>query len=67
MEQTHRSGAELKDARELAGLTQEQVAHALGRHRATIVAWEAKARVKAPKAAAFLRVVSELATPREAA
>lgn len=58
----HRSGADLKDARELAGLTQEQVAAGLGVHRQTVVAWEGRARVVAPKADRYLRVVSDLAT-----
>lgn len=59
---THRTGADLKDQRELAGLTQEQVAEALGVSRQTVVAWEQRARVVAPKADRYLRVVSELAT-----
>lgn len=62
MEPTHLPGADLRDAREIAGLTQAQVAAALGVSRVTIVAWEAKARVKAPKASAYLRVVADLAT-----
>lgn len=58
----HRTGADLKDARELAGLTQEQVATALGLSRQTINSWEGRARVVAPKADRYLRVISELAS-----
>ena len=58
-----RSGQSLKDEREAAGLTQEQVATALGRHRTTIVQWESRARVTPKNADAYLRVVSDLATP----
>lgn len=66
MELNHRSGAELQDAREIAGLTQQQIADALGVHRTTVVAWEGRARVKAPKAAAYLRAVRELADGKAA-
>lgn len=62
MAQNHSSGADLKDARELAGLTQEQVAEKLGVARQTIVTWESKARVVGPKAEKYLRVVRELAS-----
>lgn len=62
MASQHRSGAELKEAREVAGLTQEQVATALGLSRVTVVAWEGKAVVKAPKADRYLRVISDLAS-----
>lgn len=67
MDTQHRSGADLREQRELAGLTQEQVAMALGVYRTTIVTWESKARVKAPKADRYLRAVRELATPADAA
>lgn len=60
---THKTGAELREARELVGLTQEQVAEALGVHRVTVLAWEQRAIVKAPKAAKYLRVVRDLASP----
>ena len=63
MASPHRSGRSLKEAREAAGLTQEQVADALKLHRTTIVQWENRARVVGPKAQAYLRVVSDLATP----
>lgn len=58
----HRSGPYLRDERELHGLTQEQVARALGVRRETVVLWEQKARVVAPKAEKYLRVVRELAS-----
>ncbi len=62
----HRSGADLRDAREAAGLTQGAVADALNLSRQTVVSWEQRARVKAPKAERYLRVIRELAT-RDAA
>jgi transcriptional regulator with XRE-family HTH domain len=58
---SHKTGAQLRDAREIAGLTQQQVADEMGLFRTTIVGWEAKALVKAPKAAAYLRAVQKLA------
>lgn len=67
MATSHRTGPELKEAREVAGLTQEQVALALGVDRGTVISWEGKAIVKAPKAERYLRVVSELANQRDAA
>ena len=63
----HKSGAELREARELVGLTQERVADAMGLSRVTIVAWEQRAVVKAPKAERYLRVVRELASAQTAA
>lgn len=63
----HLSGADLRDAREAVGLTQEAVAQALGLSRQTIVSWEQRARVVAPKADRYLRVVSDFASPRSAA
>lgn len=67
MQPTHRSGADLRDQRETYGLTQQQVADGLGVRRETVNQWEMRARVKAPKAEAYLRVVRELATPQSAA
>lgn len=61
------SGTELKDEREAAGLTQEQVAGGLGVSRQTIVTWEGRARVVKPKADKYLRVVRDLASQAEAA
>lgn len=58
----HTTGAELQEAREAAGLTQEQVAERMGLHRVTIANWEARARVANPKADRYLRAVRELAT-----
>lgn len=63
MELGHATGAELRDHREAAGLTQEQVAAAAGVSRATLQNWESRARVVAPKAQAYLRAVRELAKP----
>lgn len=54
------SGAELKEARERAGLTQEQVAERLRTHRTTVVIWESKAEVKKLKAERFLQAVADL-------
>jgi DNA-binding transcriptional regulator YiaG len=61
----HRTGAELREARELVGITQERVAEALGLSRVTIVNWEQRARVPSPKAERYLRVVSELASSQQ--
>jgi DNA-binding transcriptional regulator YiaG len=58
---SHKTGAELREAREVAGLTQERVATEMGLSRVTIVAWEQRAIVKAPKATAYLRAVRRLA------
>lgn len=60
------TGTDLKEARENAGLTQEQVAEKLGLHRATIVTWESRATVKRYKAELFLRAVSDLTKPAAA-
>lgn len=54
------TGSELKEARELAGLTQEEVAAALGVHRVTVVSWEGKAEVKPSKAKRFREAVARL-------
>lgn len=63
----HRTGPELRDIREAAGLTQQQVADGLNVRRETIVEWEQRARVVAPKAERYLRVVRDLASRGEAA
>ena len=55
------TGTELKQAREDAELTQEQVADALGVSRVTVTLWEGKAEVKKPKADRFLKAVASLA------
>lgn len=55
------AGTALKQAREDAGLTQEQVAEKLGVSRVTVTLWEGKAEVKQPKADRFLRAVADLA------
>lgn len=54
------TGTELQEARERAGLTQEQVAAKLGVHRQTVTAWEGKAQVKPLRAERFLTAVREL-------
>lgn len=54
------SGADLKQAREDAELTQEQVAEKLGVSRVTVTLWEGKAEVKKPKAERFLKAVADL-------
>jgi transcriptional regulator with XRE-family HTH domain len=54
------AGSELKQAREDAGLTQEQVADELGVSRVTVTLWEGKAEVKKPKADRFLKAVAAL-------
>jgi DNA-binding transcriptional regulator YiaG len=54
------TGAELKEARENAELTQEQVADQLGVSRVTVTLWEGKAEVKKPKADRFLKAVADL-------
>lgn len=59
---THKTGLELREARELVGLTQEAVATAMGLSRVTIVTWEHRTVVKAPKADAYLRAVRKLAS-----
>ena len=55
------TGADLKQAREDAELTQEQIADKLGVSRVTVTLWEGKAEVKKPKADRFLAAVAELA------
>lgn len=55
------TGAQLKEARENAELTQEQIADKLGVSRVTVTLWEGKAEVKKPKADRFLAAVVELA------
>lgn len=55
------TGTELKQAREDAELTQEQVADKLGVSRVTVTLWEGKAEVKKPKADRFLAAVAALA------
>jgi DNA-binding transcriptional regulator YiaG len=54
------TGPELKEAREDAKLTQEDLAHELGVHRVTVVAWESKAQVRPSKAKRFLEAVRRL-------
>jgi DNA-binding XRE family transcriptional regulator len=54
------TGSELKEARELAGLTQEEIAAALGVHRVTVVSWEGKAEVKPSKAKRFRDALAQL-------
>ena len=54
------TGADLKEARERAGLTQEQIADRLHVHRVTVTAWEGKAEVKKLKAERFLKAVADL-------
>ena len=56
------SGADLREARESAGLSQQAVADALRLSRQTIVTWEGKALVAPVKAERYLRVVRELAS-----
>lgn len=56
------TGSDLRRAREDAGLTQEQVARALGMSRVTIINWEQRAEVKGYKAQRYLRVVRDLAS-----
>lgn len=53
-------GATLRKAR--GPLTQKAVAEALGVTRATVIAWEARAWVKADRAERYLRVVRDLAS-----
>lgn len=60
------TGEELQEAREMAGLTQEQVAGALKVHRTTVVRWEGKADVRPGKARRFLDVVARLAREQAA-
>lgn len=60
------TGAELKEARENAELTQEQVADKLGVSRVTVTLWEGKAEIKKPKADRFLQAVRDLAGSRAA-
>lgn len=54
------TGADLKEARERAGLTQEAIADRLRVHRVTVTAWEGKAEVKKLKAERFLQAVADL-------
>lgn len=54
------TGETLQEARELAGLTQEQLAEALRVHRTTVVTWEGKAVVKSSKAKRYLDAISRL-------
>jgi DNA-binding transcriptional regulator YiaG len=56
------TGADLRAARERAGLSQQAVADALQLSRQTIVTWEGKAVVPPVKAERYLRVVRELAS-----
>lgn len=55
-------GAELTKARHRAGLTQEQVAAALGVSRHTLIRWEGKAHVDAIRASEYLGAVRRLAS-----
>lgn len=54
------TGAELKEARERAGLTQQAIADHLRVSRVTVVGWEGKAEVKKLKAERFLQAVLDL-------
>lgn len=54
------TGAELKEARERAGLTQEQIADRLRVHRVTVTTWEGKGEIKRWKAERFLQAVADL-------
>lgn len=54
------TGQRLQEARESAGLTQQQVADHLGVTRQTVVTWEGKAEVKRSKADRFLQAVAQL-------
>lgn len=56
-------GSTLREAR--GSLTQQAVADALGITRATVIAWEYRAWVRAEKAERYLRVVRELASSRQ--
>lgn len=47
------TGAQLRAEREAAGITQQQLAATIGRTRATIIAWEARAVVADWKAALY--------------
>jgi DNA-binding transcriptional regulator YiaG len=60
------TGTELKQAREDAELTQEQVADRLGVSRVTVTLWEGKAEVKTPKAKRFLAAVEALRSEKAA-
>src|ERR1051326_6566575 len=53
------TGAALKQAREDAELTQEQVAEKLGVSRVTVTLWEGKAEGKKPKDARFPKGAAE--------
>lgn len=54
------TGTELKEAREAAGLTQEQVAAQMGIHRVTVVRWEGPQQVRKGKATRFLQAIADL-------
>jgi transcriptional regulator with XRE-family HTH domain len=53
-------GTELKEAREAAGLTQEQVAAQMGIHRVTVIRWEQPKPVRKGKATRFLQAIADL-------
>jgi DNA-binding transcriptional regulator YiaG len=55
------TGADLKEARERAGLTQQEVADRLGHSRQTLVSWEQRATVAPTKAKRYLEAVRDLA------
>jgi DNA-binding transcriptional regulator YiaG len=54
------TGADLKTARERAGLTQQEVADRLGHSRQTLVSWEQRAAVAPTKARRYLEAVRSL-------
>ena len=55
------TGADIKEARERAGVTKLDLAAYLGWHRSTIWRYERDAVVPVDRAAAILRALSELA------
>jgi DNA-binding transcriptional regulator YiaG len=59
------TGTDLRTQREANGLTQQAVADALGVSRQTVVTWEQRASVPEARAAAYLRVVRELASRQQ--
>lgn len=54
------TGADLRAARERAGLTQQEVADRLGHSRQTLVSWEQRASVAPTKARRYLEAVRGL-------
>ena len=61
------TGADIKQARERAGITKLDLAAHLGWHRSTIWRYERDAIVPVDRAAAILRAIGELAAERPAA